>query len=89
MESVLEILPHTGHLDGKTGRRKQRITCLTRFCKWLANEGLGKTPKRQNICDAIEEFLRIFYCRKFLRIFYCRKTQAYSTEELTFIGNLK
>lgn len=43
----LEILAFTGHTEVKRNRRKQYISFLTRFCKWLVEHVLEVDDKKK------------------------------------------
>lgn len=47
MEQGLENLTLIGRIEGKKDRGKQRVTCLTSLCKWMEEQEVGGTVKRQ------------------------------------------
>lgn len=39
----------TENIKGKRARVKDRVTCLTNLCEWIAELGLGRIPEIQTL----------------------------------------
>lgn len=47
----LDILNLTGYIEGMRGSRKQRVSYLTRLCKWIDEQRVAVMVKRQKHKD--------------------------------------